>query len=207
MSVKLGILALLSAEPKHVYQLRAEFEDRTGGTWPLNIGQVYSTCQRLERDGLIVSLGMHDDAEQFELTAAGRELATQWWHQPVDRGTPARDELAIKVALAVTTPGVAVTEVLDRQRTSTMQVLQDYTKLSRNAAGDEEFAWQLVLDNLIFAAEAELRWLDHTEAKLARRGTGSTQRSGHPGAPARSESPAKTAAPAAAQAPAVKENK
>lgn len=168
MSVKLGILALLSAEPKHVYQLRAEFEDRTGGTWPLNIGQVYSTCQRLERDGLIASLGMRDDAEQFELTAAGQELATKWWYQPVDRATPARDELAIKVALAVTTPGVVVKDVLDRQRISTMQVLQDYTKLSRNVTGDE-FAWQLVLDNLIFAAEAELRWLDHVEAKLVRR--------------------------------------
>ena len=201
MSVKLGILALLSAEPKHVYQLRAEFEERTGGTWPLNIGQVYSTCQRLERDGLIASLGMHDDAEQFELTAAGRELATQWWYQPVDRGTPARDELAIKVALAVTTPGVAVTEVLDRQRISTMQVLQDYTKLSRNASGDADFAWRLVLDNLIFTAEAELRWLDHTEAKLVRRGLKSPQRA------AARQALESAQTPETQQAPAAKENK
>ena len=53
MSIRQGILAMLAAGPRYGYQLRTEFEERTGGTWPLNIGQVYTTLSRLERDGLV----------------------------------------------------------------------------------------------------------------------------------------------------------
>ncbi|QOR69296.1 PadR family transcriptional regulator [Ruania alkalisoli] len=174
MSVKQGLLALLSVEPMGVAQLRKEFEGRTGGTWPLNIGQVYTTLQRLERDGLVERT---DDAdgdgaiERFVLSAAGRDAAEGWWLTPVRRGTPERDELVIKVALAVTTPGVRVRDVVQRQRTETMRSLRDLTRLKADATTDgrvDELAWSLVLDNHIFAAEAELRWLDHIEARAER---------------------------------------
>ena len=59
MSVRHALLALLSEGPKYGLQLRQEFEARTGEVWPLNVGQVYTTLQRLERDGLVES----DDAE------------------------------------------------------------------------------------------------------------------------------------------------
>ena len=58
MSVRHALLALLSEGPKYGLQLRQEFEARTGEVWPLNVGQVYTTLQRLERDGLVES----DDA-------------------------------------------------------------------------------------------------------------------------------------------------
>ena len=57
MSVRHALLALLSDGPKYGLQLRQEFEDRTGEVWPLNVGQVYTTLQRLERDGLVESDG------------------------------------------------------------------------------------------------------------------------------------------------------
>ncbi len=60
MSVRHALLALLSEGPKYGLQLREEFEARTGEVWPLNVGQVYTTLQRLERDGLVES----DDAAQ-----------------------------------------------------------------------------------------------------------------------------------------------
>ena len=44
MSIRQGLLALLAQEPMYGAQLRSEFESRTGGTWPLNVGQVYTTC-------------------------------------------------------------------------------------------------------------------------------------------------------------------
>jgi len=59
MSIRHAILALLSERPKYGLQLQREFESSTGEVWPLNIGQVYTTLQRLERDGLVES----DDAE------------------------------------------------------------------------------------------------------------------------------------------------
>ncbi len=55
-----------------------------------------------------------------------------------------------------------------------MTALQDYTRLKRagRAAAEvddpTELAWSLVLDSLVFAAEAEIRWLDHCEARLRR---------------------------------------
>ncbi len=185
MSIRQGFLALLSEEPMGGYQLRQEFEARTGGTWPLNIGQAYTTLQRLERDGLVEPVP--DDAgagagadtpaesrgERYRLTAAGRAEATSWWQRPVERNAPARDELAIKLALAVTIHvdghGVDVGAVVQRQRTETLRALRDYTRLKKDAAADGPgLAWTLVLDSLIFAAEAEVRWLDHVEASVLR---------------------------------------
>jgi DNA-binding PadR family transcriptional regulator len=168
MSIRQGLLALLADEPMYGYQLRHEFEARTGGTWPLNIGQVYTTLQRLERDGLVESAGTSDDGtELVRLTEAGRAEVASWWTSPVERGAPARDELAIKLALAVTVPGVDVRAVVQRQRTESMTALQEYTRLKRSASAEEDLAWSLVLDGLVFAAEAEVRWLDHVESRLA----------------------------------------
>ena len=50
MSIRHALLALLSEGPKYGLQLRQEFEAGTGEVWPLNVGQVYTTLQRLERD-------------------------------------------------------------------------------------------------------------------------------------------------------------
>lgn len=166
MSVKQGMLALLNVEPMGVTALRREFEARTGGTWALNIGQVYTTLQRLERDGLISAPSPNDEGiELYRLTEIGREEARAWWYSPVQRGTPERDELVIKIALAATVPGVDVAAVVQTQRTETMRLLRDLTKLRAHAEGD--LPWSLVVDHNIFAAEAELRWLDHIEARAA----------------------------------------
>ena len=174
MSVKQALLALLEQGPMYGYQLRSEFEQRTGATWPLNIGQVYTTLSRLERDGLVAGEGADDEGHViYRVTDAGREEVSAWFTTPVSRSQPPRDELAIKLALAVTVPGVDVGTVIQRQRTATMTALQDYTRLKRGGraaepAGPDDMAWSLVLDSLVFAAEAEIRWLDHCEARLRR---------------------------------------
>ena len=203
MSVRQGMLALLAERPMHGYQLRQQFELRTGGTWPLNIGQVYTTVQRLVRDGLVEPVPESADAaaevDRFRLTAAGRAEIADWWRTPVDRGAPARDELVIKLALAVTAPDIDARDVIQAQRTETMRALRDYTRLKGTLPGtadgggasSRDLAWSLVLDNLIFAAEAEVRWLDHVEARVSR------------AAGARAATPARAAAesPASAESP------
>ena len=173
MSVRQGLLALLADRPMYGYQLRGEFEVRTGATWPLNVGQVYTTLGRLERDGLVEAAD--SDAEgrvRYRITAAGHaELAT-WFSSPVDRTAPPRDELAIKLAMAVTVPDVDVRAVVAQQRAATVRALQDYTRLKarlpEQPASAAELSWQLVLESLIFDADAEVRWLDHCEARLVR---------------------------------------
>jgi DNA-binding PadR family transcriptional regulator len=172
MSIRQGLLALLEQQPMYGYQLRAEFESRTGSTWPLNVGQVYTTLSRLERDGLVEAAGQDDEGHAvYRITASGRDEVRSWFATPVSRTAPPRDELAIKLAMAVTVPGVDVRAVVQRQRTSTIRALQDYTRLKADAAEPAhagDLAWQLVLESLIFDAEAEVRWLDHCEARLAR---------------------------------------
>ncbi|GAA1874801.1 PadR family transcriptional regulator [Myceligenerans crystallogenes] len=182
MSVRQGFLALLSERPMHGYQLRQEFERRTGGTWPLNIGQAYTTLGRLHRDGLVEPLpgeAVSDDAarpaEVFRLTDAGRAAATSWWGTPVPRGRAERDELAMKVALAVTAPGVDVAVVVQEQRAETMRALRALTRAKREIDAAAEPARALVVDAQIFAAEAEARWLDHVEAAESARGARNTE--------------------------------
>lgn len=175
MSIKHGLLVLLSEEPMGVYGLRKEFEARTGGSWPVNIGQVYSTMQRLERDGLVVRLDEQgDDVDRYEPTERGRDEAAAWWRTPVSRGDTGRDELVIKLALAVSAAGVDVRDIVQAQRSETMRAMRDFTRLKAQlpAPGETitrpELAWSLVLDHHTFTAEAEVRWLDHIEASVAR---------------------------------------
>ncbi len=168
MSVKHGLLALLCEGPRYGYELKAAFEARTGEAWPLNVGQVYTTLARLERDGQVERDS--EDAEghvHYRLTDAGRREVQGWWDSEVEREAPPRDELAIKLALALTVPGVDVLGVLQRQRTATVRALQAHTR-RKKALGGESTAAALVLESLVFAAEAEVRWLDHCEARLVR---------------------------------------
>ncbi|MFF2543665.1 PadR family transcriptional regulator [Kitasatospora sp. NPDC058063] len=179
MSIRHGLLALLDQGPRYGYQLRTEFEARTGATWPLNVGQVYTTLSRLERDGLVEPAGEDGEGHQFyAATDAGREELRTWFDTPVPRTNPPRDELAIKLAMAVTVPGVDVSAVVQGQRRHSIKALQDYTRLKGRALAGEkrpgatpsasnDLAWLLVLDQLIFQTEAEIRWLDHCETRLA----------------------------------------
>jgi DNA-binding PadR family transcriptional regulator len=153
--VRNGLLALLERGPMYGYQLRAEFEASTGATWPLNVGQVYTTLARLDRDGLVEATG-----------EAGRAEVVQWFATPVGGETRPRDELAIKLAMALTTPGIDTHRVIQTQRTATLRSLQDLTRLKARADEVADAAWLLVLESMIFKAEAEVRWLDHCESRV-----------------------------------------
>jgi DNA-binding PadR family transcriptional regulator len=168
MSVKHGLLALLEREPMYGYQLRTEFESATGSLWPLNVGQVYTTLTRLERDGLVQAQGEDEEGRaSYAITHAGRAELNDWFDAPVTAMDRPRDELAIKLALAVTVPGVDVRAVVQRQRSSTVSHLQSLTRLKRET--DSDLSWSLVVDSMRFQAESEIRWLDHVETQLTRR--------------------------------------
>jgi len=172
VSVRQSLLAILDQGNCYGYQLKSEFDRRTGSTWPLNVGQVYNTLERLERDGLVERTdGEAEEQKNYRITAAGRIEVATWLGSPVIRTAAARDELAIKLAVAVTLPGVDIARVIQVQRGATLRSLQELTR-TKNATDDpetaEQLAWLLVVDSLIFQAEAEVRWLDHSETRLAR---------------------------------------
>ena len=142
MSVRSGLMALLAEGEKYGAQLRTEFEARTGGTWPLNVGQVYTTLDRLVRDGARRAGRRAGCRGSHRLPAhgAGHGELGAWWSTPVDRTSTPRDELTIKLALAVTAPGVDVERVVQTQRTATLRHLHDLTRLKRESLGRAEGA-------------------------------------------------------------------
>lgn len=165
MSVRFSLLAILDQGACYGYQLRAEFDRRTGSTWPLNVGQIYNTLDRLERDGLVTRGDTDAQGHVYYLiTDAGREQVREWLGDAVTRPGGTRDELFLKLALAATLPGVDVAAIIARQRsasTSALQTLREQgTTAKPGAPAGETLAWQLVNDALELQAEAELRWLD-----------------------------------------------
>jgi DNA-binding PadR family transcriptional regulator len=171
MSVRQSLLAILDQGPCYGYQLRAEFDRRTGSTWPLNVGQIYNTLDRLERDGLVEKGDVDEHGHVYwEITDAGSAEVRDWLASPVQRAQGTRDELAIKLAVAATLPGVDVADIIQTQRRASLVQLQELNRAKyagANPDGPEELAWSLVVDSMIFSAEAEVRWLDHSEQRLA----------------------------------------
>jgi DNA-binding PadR family transcriptional regulator len=169
MSVRYGLLALLAEGDAHGYQLKTAFERRTGGSWALNIGQVYTTLQRLERDGLVEELGANGDRVDYRLTDAGGAALEAWFATPVQHDVAPREELTIKVLLAVAATNVDVTDLIQRQRRAAIEQLQAYTRRKAGADVAQDLAFLILLDALIFRSEAEIRWLDATEQRLRSR--------------------------------------
>src|SRR4051812_23662816 len=163
MSVRHALLALLSEGPKYGLQLRQEFEAGTGEVWPLNVGQVYTTLQRLERDGFVESNGEDDGPQKgYALTPAGHAELGEWLTTPPDLDQPPRDELLIKVLVAVHVPGVDVQDVIQSHRRQLIEEMQRYTSVKANAPADD-VALALVVDGESFRIEAAVRWLDTAE--------------------------------------------
>jgi DNA-binding PadR family transcriptional regulator len=170
MSVRHALLALLTEGPKYGLRLREEFEAGTGEVWPLNIGQVYTTLQRLERDGLIES---DDDDERdspqkrFRITAEGdRELAA-WLRTPPDMSAPPRDELVIKVLVALRVPGTDVPGVIQAHRRYLVELMQQWTRIKDDDAG-RDLALGLAVDAELFRLDAVVRWLDAADGRIKR---------------------------------------
>lgn len=168
MSIRYSLLAILDAGPRHGYALKSEFEAATGNVWPLNVGQVYSTLSRLERDGLVLVAEEDDGQKVYRISDTGRQELRQWFGTPVVREVAPRQELAIKLVFAMRAGPEQVRDVVQRQLVATTASLQEFTKLKAAAERDGDLAWLMMLDALIFQAEAEARWLELCEARLAR---------------------------------------
>jgi hypothetical protein len=152
MSVRHALLALLSEGPKYGLQLREEFEARTGEVWPLNVGQVYTTLQRLERDGLVES--------------GATELAG-WLRTPPDMSSPPRDELVMKVLVALRVPGTDVRDVIQVHRRYLVQLMQQWTRIKETEA-ESDMSLALVVDAELFRLDAVVRWLDAADGRIKR---------------------------------------
>jgi DNA-binding PadR family transcriptional regulator len=166
MSVPHALLALLSEGPKYGLRLQNEFESRTGEVWPLNVGQVYTTLQRLERDGFVEADAEGERSQKrYRITSAGVEELGGWLRTPPEQVPPPRDELVIKVLVALETPGIEIRELLQVHRRHVIEVMQRYTHI-KAGAGQDDVPLALVADAELFRLEAIVRWLDAADVRL-----------------------------------------
>jgi hypothetical protein len=120
--------------------------------------------------------------KRYRITAEGARELAEWLRTPPDLVPPPRDELVIKVLVAVQVPGIDVHEILQVHRRHVIEVMQRYTRI-KAAAAEDDVPLALVADAELFRLEAIVRWLDAAEARL------------------RQLPPASTAAPAGPLAP------
>lgn len=168
MSIRHALLALLVEGPTYGHNLRQEFEARTGDVWPLNVGQVYTTLQRLERDGLVESDEGGDGPQRmFRITETGAHELADWLRTPPDLSSPPRDELVIKVLVAARVPGVDVHDVIQSHRRYLVELMQQWTRI-KDLGDQGDVALGLAVDAELFRLDAVIRWLDSADGRLRR---------------------------------------
>ena len=169
MSVGMSLLAILEGSPSYGLNLKNEFEARTGGIWPLNVGQVYTTLGRFQRDGLVEAKSdAESDSQKFyALTDRGRQVLDQWFQEARPHGAPSREELVLKVVMAARRSDADAANVIQGERRNAVELLQQYTRLKRDAPEPSDMGWLFLLDSLIFQTEARVRWLDACESRLS----------------------------------------
>lgn len=171
----MGLLALLAERPSHGYQLKAGFEERTGGVWSLNVGQVYTTLERLRADGLVEPMEVESaegdgrDRRPWRITRDGKEALEAWFDEPAIEPVPAREDFLVKVLMAFGGSPAEAIAIIDRQRTELYRLLQESRRAAQApASGDPtaDLAATLMAEVVTSRREADLRWLDVCEAHL-----------------------------------------
>lgn len=165
MSIRHSLLALLSGGPMYGQQLKAEFEARTGELWPLNVGQVYTTLSRLERDRLVEARPESDAAlRPYTITALGQAELAAWFRAVPGDEPPPRDELVMKIMLAASVDPVGAADVIQSHRRQTLEAMQRFTRLK--GLGEATAATLMMCDAELFRLEAAVRWLDSVDGRL-----------------------------------------
>lgn len=172
MPVKHGILALLAGRPRHGYELKTGFETLTGGLWNLNIGQVYSTLDRMRGEGLVAlekGEARGEERKVYRITPTGQEELEIWLEAPPLQARPFRDEIFVRLALLLDRDLSTALGLIETQRRVYLLQMADLTRqklaLARSQAPDRHRR-ELFLDAALLHAEADLKWLETCEEKI-----------------------------------------
>lgn len=173
MSLRYGILGVLAEEPLHGYQIKSHFEALLGGGWEVNIGQIYSTLQRLERDGLIEAVGERGDRGKlaYQLTESGRQQLEQWLNEPETEPAYLREALFIKLVVLLRLAKGNVDAVLARQRRVYLQRLRDLAAHEHRARQEGNVDLVLLTKGAMLHTEADITWMDACLEEIAHFGT------------------------------------
>jgi DNA-binding PadR family transcriptional regulator len=162
-------LALLAQAPAHGYELKQALEQRFGALLPpLNAGQIYTTLQRLERDGLVRGADVEGDSRNkrvYELTETGAEALREWVEAPAP-GARLKDEFFMKLVLAGLSGIADARAMIERQRRENLQSLRDLGELAARQPANGSASASLLLEGAALHLQADLEWLDLCEERL-----------------------------------------
>ena len=165
MSVPLTLLGLLEREPSHGYDLKRDYDAFFGRGKPLPFGQLYATLGRLARDGKVVmgetEPGAGPDRKRYVITDDGATEFEAWLGEPVEPEPHLQTVLFAKVVLALMLERDAE-RYLDTQRAAHLQRMRELTEVKRSGGPVDA----LLADHGLFHLEADLRWIDVTQARL-----------------------------------------
>ena len=164
------LLALLAKEPAHGYELKQALEQTFGGAYPSpNIGQIYVTLGRLEKDGLVRSQDVQQTSRPnkkvYELTPAGRDALAAWAEEQSD-GPRLRDDFFVKLALAPMTGSADRITLINRQRRHLLSLMRGLSDLADATERDNTVAL-LLIDGARLHLQADLDWLERCQEELA----------------------------------------
>ena len=162
VSLKYGVLGLLAEEPLHGYEVKNRFEAMLGGTWEVNIGQVYTTLQRLERDGLVRPVGSRGDRGKllYELLEPGRTALNAWLSAPDQGPQRLHEEFYVKLLLATRLANGDLGPLLARQKRAYLQLLRDLNQLEDRAKRDGRNDLARLVRGALLHTEADIKWID-----------------------------------------------
>jgi DNA-binding PadR family transcriptional regulator len=167
MTVSYALLGLLEGSSRHGYDLKRSYDRRFGEVKPIRFGQVYRTLSQLERDGLVevvgVEAGSGPDRKRYSITSEGVSDLDTWLGEPEEPQPHRQSVLFTKVVVALLS-GRSAEHFLDVQRARHLDAMKALTTARRNAATTQD---ALLADFQLFHLEADLRWIDHTESRLA----------------------------------------
>ena len=167
MSLKYGVLGLLKGEPLHGYEVKNRFETMLGGTWEVNIGQIYTTLQRLERDGLIRPVGPRGDRGKllYELSHEGQKALDQWLAEPDAGPQQLHEDIYVKLLLATRIANGDLQPMLARQKRTYLQRLRDLNRLEQRARRDGRIDLARLVRGALLHTEADLKWMDELSSE------------------------------------------
>jgi len=167
--VRLPLLALLAKEPAHGYELRQALEQTFGEAYPSpNVGQIYVTLQRLERDGLVRSQDVIQSARPnkrvYEVTDAGREALADWVEEP-SAAAHVRDEFFMKLVLAPMAGAGDRLSLINKQRRHYLNLMRGLSNIASSTDKANRTA-RLLIEGAMLHLQADLDWLERCQEEL-----------------------------------------
>ncbi|MFP3991385.1 PadR family transcriptional regulator [Streptomyces sp. E11-3] len=168
MSTRHVLLGLLATDPGHGYDLKRRHDDRFPQGRPLAYGQVYTTLQRLVRDGLAEVDGTEADGgperTSYRATAEGERELADWLGQVAPPAPFVTNEIFAKVVVAILTTSADPEAYLRDQRAAHKARMRELTAVKASPGAD--LATVLSADYALHHLDADLRWMNTTAGRL-----------------------------------------